>query len=71
MADNNYDNSGAMWKRQARDNDDPGKKYPHYEGNLTSGGSKKKVAAWLNVEKTKDTQPDISLKISDFMEKKD
>ena len=70
MADNNYDNSGAMWKRQARDNDDPGKKYPHYEGNLTIGGSKK-VAAWLNVEKTKDTQPDISLKISDFMEKKD
>ena len=41
MADNNYDNSGAMWKRQARDNDDPGKKYPHYEGNLTIGGSKK------------------------------
>jgi hypothetical protein len=71
MADNNYDNSGALWKRQATPKDEPGKKYPHYEGNLTIGGSKKKVAAWLNVEKTKDTQPDISLKISDFMEKKD
>ena len=71
MADNNYDNSGAMWKRQPRDTDVDGKKYPQYEGNLTVGGNKKKVAAWLNVEKTKDTQPDISLKISDYMEKKE
>ena len=71
MADNNYDNSGAMWKRQSRDTDVAGKKYPQYEGNITVGGTKKKVAAWLNVEKTKDTQPDISLKISDYMEKKE
>tara|TARA_Y100001973_G_scaffold66359_1_gene97018 strand:+ start:1751 stop:1963 length:213 start_codon:yes stop_codon:yes gene_type:complete len=70
MADN-YDNSGALWKRQSKDSDVAGKKYPQYEGNLTVGGNKKKVAAWLNVEKTKDTQPDISLKISDFMEKKE
>ena len=70
MADN-YDNSGALWKRQSKDSDVAGKKYPQYEGNLTVGGNKKKVAAWLNVEKTKDNQPDISLKISDFMEKKE
>ena len=70
MADN-YDNSGALWKRQSKDSDVAGKKYPQYEGNLTVGGNKKKVAAWLNVEKTKDTQPDISLKISDFTEKKE
>ena len=70
MADN-YDYSGALWKRQPKDSDVAGKKYPQYEGNLTVGGNKKKVAAWLNVEKTKDTQPDISLKISDFMEKKE
>ena len=70
MADN-YDNSGALWKRQPKDSDVAGKKYPQYEGNITVGGTKKKVAAWLNVEKTKDTQPDISLKISDFMEKKE
>ena len=70
MADN-YDNSGALWKRQPKDSDVAGKKYPQYEGNLTVGGNKKKVAAWLYVEKTKDTQPDISLKISDFMEKKE
>jgi len=69
MADNNYDNSGAMWKRQSRDTDVAGKKYPQYEGNITIGGTKKKVAAWLNVEKTKDTQPDISLKISDIVSK--
>jgi hypothetical protein len=71
MADNNYDNSGAMWKRQPKPNDESGKKYPHYEGNITIGGNKKKVAAWLNVDKTKETSPDISLKISDYMEKKD
>tara|TARA_R100000664_G_C2742857_1_gene131061 strand:+ start:137 stop:349 length:213 start_codon:yes stop_codon:yes gene_type:complete len=70
MADN-YDNSGALWKRQSKDSDVAGKKYPQYEGNLTVGGNKKKVAAWLNVEKTKDNQPDINLKISDFMEKKE
>tara|TARA_B100000959_G_C14645613_1_gene486178 strand:- start:279 stop:491 length:213 start_codon:yes stop_codon:yes gene_type:complete len=70
MADN-YDNSGALWKRQPKDLDVDGKKYPQFEGNLTVGGNKKKVAAWLNVEKTKDTQPDISLKISDYMEKKE
>ena len=70
MADN-YDNSGALWKRQPKDSDVAGKKYPQYEGNLTVGGNKKKVAAWLNVEKTKDTQPDIRQKISDFMEKKE
>ena len=70
MADN-YDNSGALWKRQPKDSDVAGKKYPQYEGNLTVGGNKKKVAAWLNVEKTKDNQPDINLKISDFMEKKE
>ena len=70
MADN-YDNSGALWKRQSKDSDVAGKKYPQYEGNLTVGGNKKKIAAWLNVEKTKDTQPDISLKISDFIEKKE
>jgi len=71
MADNNYDNSGAMWKRQPRDTDVTGKKYPQFEGNITVDGNKKKVAAWLNVEKTKDTQPDISLRISDYMEKKE
>ena len=53
MADN-YDNSGALWKRQSKDSDVAGKKYPQYEENLTVGGNKKKVAAWLNVEKTKD-----------------
>ena len=26
-----YDNSAALWKRQARDTDVAGKKYPHYQ----------------------------------------
>jgi len=38
MADNNYDNSGALWKRQATPKDEPGKKYPHYTGNVTLNG---------------------------------
>jgi len=71
MADNNYDNSGAMWKRQPRETDKPGGKYPHYQGNIQIGGVKKNLAAWLNTEKTKDTQPDISLKISDIVAKEE
>ena len=31
MADNKFDNYGALWKEQAKENDQPGKSYPHYE----------------------------------------
>tara|TARA_R100001163_G_C5042198_1_gene180107 strand:+ start:961 stop:1185 length:225 start_codon:yes stop_codon:yes gene_type:complete len=65
MADNKYDNQIALWKRQPRDTDKPGTKYPHYTGKATIGGEPKQAAAWLNTEKTKDTQPDISIKLSD------
>ena len=66
-----YDNSAALWKRQARDTDVAGKKYPAYQGNLTVNGKKMNLAAWLNVEKTKEGQPDISLKISEIVAKED
>ena len=67
-----YDNSAALWKRQARDTDVAGKKYPHYSGSLTtSNGQKMNLAAWLNTEKTKEGQPDISLKISEIVAKED
>jgi len=66
-----FDNTAALWKRQPRDTDVAGKKYPHYNGNLTVGGKKMSLAAWLNVDKTKEGQPDISLKISEMMVKEE
>ena len=47
MADNKFDNWGALWKRQAKENDQPGKSYPHYTGNVTINGVKKNASAWL------------------------
>ena len=66
-----YDNSAALWKRTPRDTDVAGKKYPAYQGNLTVNGKKMNLAAWLNLEKTKEGQPDISLKISEIVAKED
>ena len=66
-----FDNTAALWKRQPRDTDVAGKKYPHYQGNVTVGGKKMSLAAWLNVDKTKEGQPDISLKISEMMVKEE
>tara|TARA_B100000989_G_C19506564_1_gene456766 strand:+ start:1210 stop:1431 length:222 start_codon:yes stop_codon:yes gene_type:complete len=69
MADNKFDNSGALWKRQAKENDQPGKSYPHYTGNVTINGVKKNASAWLNTEKgtdpAKSGQPDINIKLQD------
>ena len=69
MSDNKFDNSGALWKRQAKDNDQPGKSYPHYTGNVTINGIKKNASAWLNTEKgtdpAKSGQPDINIKLQD------
>ena len=66
-----FDNTAALWKRETRDTDVAGKKYPAYQGNLTVNGKKMNLAAWLNVSKTKEGQPDISLKISEIMTKED
>ena len=66
-----FDNTAALWKRQARDTDVAGKKYPAYQGNITVGGKKMNLAAWLNTEKTKEGQPDISLKISEIVPKEE
>ena len=66
-----YDNTAALWKRQPRDTDVAGKKYPHYTGKAQIGGAAKQAAAWLNTDKTKDTQPDISIKLSDPQSKEE
>ena len=66
-----FDNTAALWKRTPRDTDVAGKKYPHYDGQITLNGKKMKMVAWLNTEKTKDTQPDISLKISEIVPKEE
>jgi len=64
MAD--YNNSGALWKRQPKEDDKPGVKYPHYIGKFTDANGKQwDLASWLNVDKKKDTQPDISIKVSE------
>ena len=69
MAD--YNNKGSLWKRQSKDNDEPGKKYPQYTGNFTdANGTVKNVAMWINTNKEKETQPDISFSVSDRLEKK-
>ena len=69
MADNKFDNSGALWKRKAKENDQPGKSYPHYTGNVTINGVKKNASAWLNTAKgtdpAKSEQPDINIKLQD------
>jgi len=64
-----YDNTAALWKRQTKETDVAGKKYPAYDGNITVGGKKMKLAAWLNTEKANENQPDISLKISEITKK--
>lgn len=64
-----YDNTAALWKRQTKETDVAGKKYPAYDGSITVGGKKMKLAAWLNTEKANENQPDISLKISEIIKK--
>ena len=39
--------------------------------NITVNGKKMNLAAWLNTEKTKEGQPDISLKISEIVPKQE
>ena len=42
------------------------KKYPQYTGNFTdANGTVKNVAMWINTNKEKDEQPDISFVVSD------
>ena len=41
--DNKYDNQIALWKRQPRENDKPGTKYPHYAGKATINGQPKQA----------------------------
>ena len=69
MAD--YNNKGSLWKRKSKPDDSPEKKYPQYIGNFTdANGTVKNVAMWINTNKEKDTQPDISFTVSDKLEKK-
>jgi len=63
-----YDNSIALWKRQPKDSDVAGKPYPNYTGKGQVNGKTKIAAAWLGINKTKDTQPDINIKLSDPQE---
>ena len=71
MAESNYNNRGSLWKRQPRDTDVDGKKYPQYQGNfIDAGGVKKNCALWINSSKEKEAQPDISFSVSDIIEKK-
>ena len=63
-----YDNSAALWKRQPRETDVAGKPYPNYTGKGTINGKAKIAAAWIGINKTKDTQPDINIKLSDPQE---
>ena len=64
-----YNNTGGLWKRKARDTDEPGKQYPDYDGSINVDGKMKKVGAWINTEKATDPkksgQPDINLRISE------
>ena len=63
-----YDNQIALWKRQPKDSDVAGKPYPNYTGKGQVNGKTKIAAAWLGINKTKDTQPDINIKLSDPQE---
>jgi len=59
-----YNNTGGLWKRKARDTDEPGKQYPDYDGSINVDGKMKKVGAWINSTK-EGGQPDINLRISE------
>ena len=63
-----YDNQIGLWKRQPKDSDVAGKPYPNYTGKGQVNGKTKIAAAWLGINKTKDTQPDINIKLSDPQE---
>jgi|TARA_R110000796_G_scaffold12741_1_gene41821 hypothetical protein len=69
MAD--FDNQISLWKRQPRETDVAGKGYPHYQGKVTMNGVTKDCAVWIQTDKTKDTQPDMSGKISEPFKKED
>ena len=63
MAD--YNNRGSLWKRKAKQDDSPEKKYPQYTGNFTdANGTVKNVAMWINNNKEGE-QTDISFVVSD------
>lgn len=64
-----FDNTAALWRRKPTEKDKEGVKYPNFTGNITVGGVKKQLAAWLNTEKANENQPDISLKISEITKK--
>lgn len=61
--DNKYDNTGAFWARGKKENDQPGKKYPAFEGKMTVGGQLYYLGLWVN-EQPKEGQPKMSFKIN-------
>ena len=69
MAD--FSNKISLWKRKPRETDVAGKKYPHFEGSVTMDGVTKKCAMWMQLDKQKETQPDMSGKISEPFKKED
>tara|TARA_R110000803_G_scaffold163148_1_gene226811 strand:- start:999 stop:1217 length:219 start_codon:yes stop_codon:yes gene_type:complete len=66
-----YDNQISLWKRQPRDTDVAGKKYPNYQGKVTMNGATKDCAVWFQLDKTKEGQPDITGKISEPFKKEE
>ena len=66
-----YDNQIGLWKRIPKKDASGNSLDTHYNGNITVGGKKMNLAAWLNTEKTKEGQPDISLKISEIVAKEE
>jgi hypothetical protein len=66
---NEYDNQLGLWKRQPQDSDVAGKKYPNYTGKGMVNGKNVEIVAWLGLNKTKDTQPDINIKVNEPKQK--
>jgi len=66
MAD--YDNTGAFWLRKPKEDDEAGKKYPNYDGQMTVDGKKKYLALWVNAD-AKDKSPNMSFKINEPLKK--
>ena len=60
-----FDNSnrGAIWKRDAKPDDEPGKRYPDFTGQLNCGGHDYWVSAWKRGEDDSRSSPALRFQV--------
>jgi len=61
MAENNKDNSVALWKNQKKQKDTD----PAYTGRGMVNGKEVRAVAWININKKNENSPDFNIKFND------